>query len=233
MKQYETAHYIFHFNEGSKAETDIQEIAAYQEACFAYICQVLNTTPAFKLRYFLCSTPEEVGQIYGDNDPCNGFAVRPDTIYAVYNEHVQCIGFHEDAHLISFTIHRPYCPAITEGLAMYFDRKWWGIHNIDWAAYYLKTGLYVPIDALLDRETFFSHDCSITYPIVGAFTDYLIATHGMEKYLSMYHHDNIPTALEETYGKSPKDLNAAFTAYLQLFRTDEAIEARIKSLLSL
>ncbi len=67
---------------------------------------------------------------------------------------------------------------------------------------------------------------------MGAFTDYLIATHGMEKYLSMYRHDNIPAALEETYGKSPKDLNADFTAYLRLFRTDEAIEQRIKSLLT-
>lgn len=232
MKQYETTHYTFHFNPGSKAEADITQIAAYQEACFDYICHVLNVTPSFKLRYILCDTPEEVGHIYGDDDPCNGFAAPPDTIYAVYNETVQCIGFHEDAHLLSYIIRRPNCPAIREGLAMYFDRKWWGIHNMDWAAYYLKTGLYVPIDALLDRETFCSHDCSITYPIVGAFTDYLISSYGMEKYLSMYRQDNIPAALEETYRKSPKDLNAAFTAYLQLFRTDEAIEQRIKALLT-
>lgn len=231
MKQFETAHYIFHFNEGSKAEADIREIAAYQEACFAYICQVLNTTPNFKIRYFLCTSPEEVGRVYGDNEPCNGFAARPDAIYAVYNEEVQCVGFHEDAHLISFTIHRPNCPAITEGLAMYFDRKWWGIHNLDWAAYYLRSGQFPPIDSLLDRETFFSHDCTLTYPIVGAFTDYLINAYGMEKFLTMYRQDNIPAALESVYGKSPKDLNADFTAYLRLFSTDEAIEARIKSLL--
>lgn len=232
MKQFETTHYLFHFNPGSQAEADILEIAAYQEACFAYICQVLNTTPSFKLRYFLCDTPEEVGRVYGDNEPCNGFAALPDTIYAVYNDTVRCIGFHEDAHVISYLIHRPDPPAIREGLAMYFDRKWWGIHNMDWAAYYLKNGLYLPIDSLLDRETFFSHDCSITYPIVGAFTDYLISSYGMEQYLTMYRHDDIPAALEETYGKSPKDLNADFTAYLHLFRTDEAIEQRIKSLLT-
>ena len=232
MMQYETTNYIFHYNEGSKAETDIAQIAACQEGCFAYICQVLNITPAFKIHYFLCDTPEEVGHIYGDDDPCNGFAVPPDTVYAVYNESVKCIGFHEDAHLISYLIRRPNYPAIREGLAMYFDRKWWGIHNPDWAAYYLKTGSFVPVDSLLDKETFCDTDCAISYPIMGAFTDYLINTYGKEKYLSMYRRDNTPAALEETYGKSPAALNADFTAYLRLFRTDEAIEERMKLLLA-
>ena len=31
MMQYETTNYIFHYNEGSKAETDIAQIAACQE----------------------------------------------------------------------------------------------------------------------------------------------------------------------------------------------------------
>ena len=232
MKQFETAHYIFHYNENSPAEAHIHEIAATQEGCYAHICRTLNTAPASKIHYVLCNTPEEVGHFYGDDDPCNGFTALPDTIYAVYNDQVQCIGFHEDAHLISYTINRPDCPAIREGLAMYFDRKWWGIHNLDWAAYYLKSGQYLPIDALLDRETFCAHDCTVTYPIAGAFTDYLISTYGMEKFLSMYRQPHIATVLGTTYGKSPKELNADFTQYLQLFRTDEAIEQRIQSLLT-
>ncbi len=40
-------------------------------------------------------------------------------------------------------------PAIREGLAMYFDRKWWGIQNLDWAGYYLQTGRYIPVKKLL------------------------------------------------------------------------------------
>lgn len=126
MKHYESKHYVFHYMPGSQAELDIVKIAAEQEVCFQYICNVLDLEPSFKIKYYLYNTPEELGRIYGDNEPCNGFAKMPDEIYAVYNETVKCIGFHEDAHIISYTINRPDSPAIREGLAMYFDRKWWG-----------------------------------------------------------------------------------------------------------
>lgn len=232
MKQFESEHYIFHYGADTKAEQDITEIAAYQEACFRYICDVLGVTPEFKIEYYLCDSPEEVGRIYGDNDPCNGFAAPPNKIYAVYNEQVQCIGFHEDAHIISFTVNRPKCPAITEGLAMYFDRKWWGIQNLDWTGYYIKTGRFVPVDKMLDREFFFAHDCTITYPIMGAFTDWLIATYGIESYMQMYKQENMTEAMPLVYKKAPEELNKAFTDYVQLFRIDDALEQRMESLLN-
>ena len=211
MKQFESEHYIFSYQEGSRAERDIAEIASCQEACFRYICGVLNVTPDFKIRYILCDSPEEVGRVYGDDEPCNGFAVMPDTIYAVYNDSVQCIGFHEDAHIISYMINRPDCPAIREGLAMYFDRKWWGIQNMDWTGCYLKQGAYIAIDRLLDRKTFFDYDCSVTYPIMGAFTDYLISTYGREAYLQFFREENMSDAMQLVFGKSPQALNGEFS----------------------
>lgn len=231
MVQYESEHYIFHYGASTKAEQDITEIAAYQESCFRYICDVLNVTPEFKIEYFLCNSPEEVGRIYGDNDPCNGFAASPNKIYAVYNELVQCIGFHEDAHIISYTVNRPDSPAIREGLAMYFDRKWWGIQNLDWTGHYLNTGRYIPVDKMLDRECFFEHDCTITYPIMGAFTDWLIATYGVERYMQMFKQQNMPEAMRCVYQKTPEELNKAFTDYVQLFRIDDALEQRMESLM--
>lgn len=231
MKQFETAHYIFNYGEGTKAEEDIAQIAAEQEACYQYICGVLKVKPEFKIEYILCDSPEEVGRIYGDDEPCNGFAVMPNTIYAVYNEAVQCVGFHEDAHILSFTVNRPGCPAITEGLAMYFDRKWWGIHNLDWTAYYIKTNRYLPIDTLLDRETFFDAGCLITYPIMGAFTDYLISTYGIKQYMDFYSQQNMAQAMEAVYHKTPAELNREFEAYVGLFRMDEVLEKRIEELL--
>ncbi|MGM9587016.1 MAG: hypothetical protein ACI3VA_05970, partial [Candidatus Limivicinus sp.] len=114
MKQFESEHYIFHFTEESKAEADITEIASCQEACFRNICSVLKVSPSFKIDYFLCQSPQEVGKLYGDNEPCNGFAVMPNRIYAVYNEKLRCIGFHEDAHILSYTLNRPDCPAVRE-----------------------------------------------------------------------------------------------------------------------
>lgn len=232
MKQMESEHYIFHYDADSSAERDIMEISACQEACFRYICDVLGVSPGFKIEYFLCSSPEEVGRIYGDNDPCNGFADPPNKIYAVYNERVQCIGFHEDAHIISYMINRPDCPAVREGLAMYFDRKWWGIQNLDWTGFYLKTGRYIPVDRLLDQEIFFAENCAITYPIMGAFTEWLIASHGIGRYLDFYRQKNMTSAMVQVYHRTPEELNRDFTDYIRLFRIDRGLEQRMVERLS-
>ncbi len=232
MQQYMSEHYIFHYSLGTKAEEDVESIAAHQEACYTYITSVLGVNPDYKIQYFLCDSPEEVGRIYGDNEACSGFASPPDKIYAVYNAELQCIGFHEDVHIISHLINRPDSAAIREGLAMYFDRKWWGMHNIDWCAYYLKSGHYIPVDELLDDEIFFSENCSITYPTVGAFTDWLITSYGMERYLSMYRQQDMNVAILNVYGATPKEMAHLFKEYVELFRVDSTIENKMDELLS-
>lgn len=231
MRRYVSEHYIFHYSSGTKAQEDIAWIASHQEACYQYICAVLGTKPDFKIQYFLCDSPEEVGRIYGDNEPCNGFASPPNKIYAVYNEKIQCIGFHEDAHIISYTINRPDSPAIREGLAMYFDRQWWGIENIHWTVYFIKSGRYISVNDLLDTERFFSEDCSITYPIMGAFTDWLISRFGMERYLSMYKARDTNAAIPLVYGVTLTEMNQSFKDYLLLFSVDPVLENRMSELL--
>lgn len=231
-KTYESEHYIFHYDAGTKAERDIGQIAAYQEACFNHICAVLDLTPPFKIEYHLCTSPEQVGHLYGDDDPCNGFTSLPNKIYAVYNERIQCIGLHEDAHIISYTLNRPDCPAIREGLAMYFDHRWWGISNMDWTIFYRKTGRYIGIDKLLDKETFFSIDCSVTYPIMGAFTAWLLERYGMSAYKRIYGQQNMADAMAEVLHKTPEELNRAFEEYIGLFTCDPVLEARMENMLS-
>lgn len=230
MERFESDHYLFHYEAHTKAEQDIIAIADIQESCFRYICSVLGLEPQFKLEYFLYDSPEEVGRIYGNNTPCNGFAAPPNKIYAVYNENVQCIGFHEDAHIISYLLNRPDCPAIREGLAMYFDRKWWGIQNLDWTGYFIATNRYIPLDKLLNKEFFFSKDCSITYPIMGAFTEWLIATYGIDRYLRFYRQQDMAASLMHVYQKTPEELDHAFTNYVQLFDIDETLVQRMESL---
>ncbi len=232
MKQFRSEHYIFHFREGSVAETDILSIAKQQEICFSFICSVLSTTPDFLMEYFLCDTPEEVGRAYGDDEPCDGFAREPNQIYAVYNEDIQCIGFHEDAHLISYCINRPRSAAIREGLAMLFDRKWWGIQNSDWALYYIKAGTYIGIHKLLHNEVFETVDCSISYPIMGAFTEYLVARYGIERYLRFYRKTcDTAQAMEEVFGVPLSRLNDDFLDYIRLLPIDSGVEDRIAELI--
>lgn len=230
MRRCETENYIFHFREGSTAERDIVKIARLQEACFAYITRILKTMPDFKIEYFLCETPEDVGRVYGDDEPCNGFTALPNKIYAVYNETVQCVGFHEDAHVISYLINRPDSRAVREGVAMYFDRKWWGIENLDWTGYFIRTGRYIPVKDLLDDEVFSSADCAVTYPIAGAFTQWLISSYGIEKYLQFYRYENPAEALPLVYGQTAEALGNAFADYAQLFRIDEVVEQRMEKL---
>ena len=231
MKRFETANYIFHYEEDSPAAQDIEKIASVQESCFSYICQVLQVKPEFRIQYFLCGTPEQVGEIYGDNVPCNGFASMPDKVYAVYNERVKCIGFHEDAHIISYCINRPESAAIREGLAMFFDRKWWGISNLEWTGYFLKKGMYAGLSEYLKDDVFFKIDCGISYPVAGCLTEYLILTFGMERYRLLWaQKGDMAASLERVYGRSVEALDDGFRAYLGLFRMDEAVEARIEAL---
>lgn len=70
MKQHKSEHYIFNFNEGSKAEKDIEAISSMQERCYKYICQVLKTEPSFKIQYYLCDSPQEV-QCYEAYGKCS------------------------------------------------------------------------------------------------------------------------------------------------------------------
>jgi len=232
MEHIESEHYIFNFEKGTTAERDIASIATYQERCFSSICNVLGVTPKFKIEYFLCNSPKDVGRIYGDNEACNGFVVPPNKIYAVYNESIKCIGFHEDAHLISYIINQPDCPAIKEGLAMYFDQNWWGISNNDWTKYYIKTERYVPIERLLDKDYFFSQDCTVTYPIMGAFTEWLIAVYGIEQFLEMYRGQNIEKSMNQVYRKSSAELNREFLSFLRLSHIDETVEREMEAKLA-
>lgn len=96
-----SGNYVFHYHKDSLAEKDIDKIIAIQENCYSKICSTLKICPNLKIKYYLTNTPEEVGEIYGDKEPCNGFASPPDKIYAVYNDKIKCIGFHEDAHIIN------------------------------------------------------------------------------------------------------------------------------------
>ena len=84
---------------------------------------------------------------------------------------------------------------------------------------------------MLDRECFFAHDCTITYPIMGAFTDWLIVTYGAESYMQMYKQENIAETMPLVYQKTPEELNKAFTDYVRLFRIDEVLEQRMESLM--
>lgn len=232
MKTYASDHYIFHFQPGSLAEKDIVSIAQEQERCFSRICAALKVDGLDPIHYFLLDSPEEVGVLFGGSEPINGFAVWGENkIYAVYNEDIQCIGAHEDAHLISFALNAPKSAFIAEGLAMYFDENWWGLPNETWSAYYRSIGRALSVAELLLGDGFYDADCMISYPIAGAFTKYLIDSFGMDPYLELYQVKDTPycEAFAHIFGHSIAELEARFWAHMDRQPLDiPAIEALLQ-----
>lgn len=232
LKQKETEHYIFNYFPNSLAEKDIEIIAQNQEKCYAFITQLLKVKMDEKIKYFLCQTSEQVGQIYGDNEPCNGFNDMPDKIYAVYNEQVKCVGFHEDAHIISYQVHRPTSNAIREGLAMFFDSAWWGIANKMWTQYYFKHNC-PHISELIINQNFHNYPDYITYPIMGAFTEFLIEFYGIDKYLQFYNNceNNENEVFESVFGINIEVMQQKFCDYISLLAYKDNTEKVISKIL--
>ena len=232
FQEYTTKHYNFHYHTNTLAEKEMEKIADHQETGFSYICDCLNVNFKEKIEYWLCRDAGEVGAIleekFGDNSPCNGCCISETEILAVYNEKVKCIGLHEDAHLVSYKISIPESVFLREGLAMYFDRVWWGIDNQAWAVYYLKNQMCPSICTLLDNDSFYEQKDHITYPIAGAFTLYLVTRYGKEKYLDFYkmYHP------EEIFGKPLEAIEKDFYQYLGLFKNDIVIDRQIEKMLN-
>lgn len=234
-KKVKSDHYIFNYPENSLAENDNKIIISLQEFCFSHICQVLQVKPSIVIEYYFYDSPEELGEIYGDNEPANAFTKMPNKIYAVYNEKIKCIGYHEDAHLISYnTINRPKSAFIREGLAMFFDQVWWGIPNKAWVKEYKTMGVYPELNKLMDNEQFYQISCVLSYPIAGAFAEYLILTFGINHYKKFYEkvNSNIMDVFKEIFTIELNSLERDYLKWLNSFNYSDKIKIEIENQLS-
>ncbi len=226
MISKKTEHYEFYFEDNSYIEKNINDIIEMQENCYSYICELLRVDFNNKIEYYLCISDHQVGEIYGDNEPCNGFASYPNKIYAVYNEDIKCIGYHEDVHIIAYnTLGNPNYAFIKEGLAMFFDKTWWGISNTTWTRYYLKEGKIPKLYTLIENSNFYKYSDIITYPIVGALTEYIISTYGIETYKKFYTSvkENFNECFEETFGISFIEMEQKFIKYLNSINISDSV----------
>lgn len=222
----ESDNYIFNYHVGSVAEKEIDKIVNLQETCFDFICSCLDVTMGIKIKYYLCNSPEEVGGLYGDNEPCNGFARKPNEIYAVYNDNVKCIGFHEDSHIISYNIAVPPQTFMREGLAMFFDKVSLKVPNYAWVQFFIKNNMYVCIDELIINKNFYKYSDLITYPIAGAYTEYLISTFGINKFKSFYSllkEDNFESSFLEVFNMRVSISSERFIKYINCIGSSDTI----------
>jgi len=194
-----TPHYQFHFHPGSFAANHIHKAAELQEACYSRISQTLGVSMPIPIKYYLCESAEEVGKLAGDDSPSNGYAKAPDIIYAVYTEKIDCLGPHEDAHLLSYQLGKPASAFWREGLAMYFEGTQFGLPNAAWMQELVRQGRYAGVEKLCDNKYFSSVDTRITYPIAGYWTEYLITTYGLEKFRRFYADANTRAAFTSAF----------------------------------
>lgn len=209
-----TEHYAFHYRKGSLAEKEIQTIAQKQENVFSKICNILNVTYLERIDYYFTDSPKSIGRaVWNEDISCNGVArCGRNKIYAVYTEKIRCIGAHEDTHLISFLINYPESDFVVEGLAVALHGLWWGLPNEAWASYYMEKFSDLSVGSLFDNDTFAKIDSVITYPIAGAFTQFLMDTFSRERYLDYYKYDGCEycEAVFSLFGLSLSEIEVLF-----------------------
>jgi len=216
-----TEHYIFHYLPNSYAQQELGNIMELQEYCYGSIINALNVTGLpFPIEYFLYESSESVGECYSKYhpdepvEPCNGFANPPNQIHAVYNQNIHCTGYHEDVHIIArHHLGHPSNHFIREGLAMYFDDVWWGLPNKLWLKLFVTQKEYPGLSCLFDNKQFEELPSRITYPIGGAFTEYVIRQYGQKIFCELYRTMErfpVETSILNVLGVDLQELDAEF-----------------------
>ncbi|MGE5796142.1 MAG: hypothetical protein ACM34N_05120 [Ignavibacteria bacterium] len=138
-----------------------------------------------KIIYILCRDEDEIKKL-------TGFATRGiyilafDEIITTYNCH-----FHELAHLlINFKLKNlPLytLPFFQEGFAVATGGRGGLSRNILFdAGYFLQKSGIIKFNSILTKEDFLSEDASITYPVAGLYSLFLMKQFGIESYLKLY-----------------------------------------------
>jgi hypothetical protein len=233
----DSTHYVFHFENGSLAEKEIEQVMEIQENCHKNITETLKVTTNQKIGYWLCDTRELVAKESEYHTPINGITCySPDhiDIYAVYNDEKKCIGYHEDTHAIAVNINDPTSYAIAEGLAMYFDRVWWNVNNDICTKVYLLDDKYISIEQMVcNNDIFNSVPDMISYPIMGAFTNYIIEQNGIDKYIELYRQkgDDWRIQIEQVLGHPLREIEEEFIAsIMKREHTEDELERARKVL---
>jgi len=138
-----------------------------------------------KIIYILCRDEEEIKKL-------TGFATRGIYILA-YDEIITTYicHFHELAHLlINFKLQKlPIytLPFFQEGFAVAAGGRGGLARNILFdAGYFLQKSGIIKFNSIITKEEFLSEDASITYPVAGLYSLFLMKEYGMESYLKLY-----------------------------------------------
>lgn len=138
-----------------------------------------------KIFYFLCKDEDEIKKVSGFTTR-GIYILAQDYVVTIYNTH-----YHELLHfLINFKLKNlPLYthPFLQEGFAVAFGgRGGLDAHTISEIGVFLVKSGFANYNELLKRSDFQKTDASISYPISGLYTSFLISRIGITNYLNLY-----------------------------------------------
>ncbi len=218
-KKYESELYIFHVEENSLADKEIEAIKSRQESAYAKIIEKLKLTPPDnKINYYFYPSQEKKAELMGDGwygqSIYNEFA-----IHAIYNEKDKVIGEHEDTHLLSLELGLPIS-LFQEGLAEFMvGRSMFGKSHKAVIESGVERGLAVNLKNLMSQQGWLDtpdDEAEFYYSVAGAFVAHLYSSLKLDIFKKLYSamdrkntgEENI-RLLESVTGQSLENLGAS------------------------
>jgi len=144
-----------------------------------------------KILYVFCSTQEEMESITGSVSK-GRYLSDLDAVVSTYSCH-----FHEVSHLLlNYKIKENslyVLPFLQEGFAVTTGGRGGQSNNVlNDIGYYIVRYNFADYKLMLDDEGFSKEDPSVSYPVSGIFSSYLLSILGADEYISFYkkHSDN-------------------------------------------
>jgi hypothetical protein len=190
----------------------------------------IQTLQENKIFYFLCRDEDEIERITGFRTR-GMYSLAYDAIITTYNAH-----YHELLHLlINFKLHHLSLyshPFLQEGLAVAYG----GRGGLNWRVAlpmgrFLINSQFVDATTLLNCQDFLQLDASLSYPVAGLYTRFLMDTMGSDFYLELYREHNGTADDPAVRQILPAELpaNSIFRSYLSYSSKQEVISLELPS----
>ena len=209
LQSVETEHHLFYFLPDSAAAAEISWLPDWQEERYQHVLEILQVAALdHQIATFLYPDNGTKGSITGDSGNGHSNALNYE-VHGVYDEELQMVGAHEDAHIIAWhrigeTVH----PVMGEGLAVFVDGLWWGETLESIASTHRAEGTLPTLRTLVDD--FWSIDTGTTYPMSGHFYGFLLDRYELTTVNRLYVASDLHQAFQQELGLSTDELEAAW-----------------------
>lgn len=207
----EGLYHIHHYEWGSVAATNIDELIYYQDVAHGDALELLGWPeldgPIHNVWY--SSNADKERQTGNGGNAHANVLVRE--THHVFGSDVQAGGSHEDVHVLAWNhLGDTGYALMGEGLAVWVGGVWWGEPLHDWVADWLARGELIPLQDLVDD--FWSNGDAQTYPTAGHFVGFVAETYGLPALEALYVAPDLEAAFQSELGLTLSQVEEAWHA---------------------